>query len=377
MEWLVLAALVVLVGLFARFTVVEEGTAKAVKRFGEFLYIIFQWQDHWMDEQWTILRTEETSEFAPAEKPGWGPPWRIFGGLYLYGFWPIHTIHRYTHRWTDIHLGKEGEVVLKFHEEEFSHVLLRPAVYAIRLTDLETSPPERIPVTILILVTLRVSNPYRFLFVAPPTPTEDVLARMGAEMRPILTGQFLDALLLLRGEALWAEEAERTLLRGVKLIEETLEKWGIKVADKGVEIRDIDLPLEYQKAAALKREQELRAAGRAEEIRGTLISAVARSDGRPESDVQAEFARDPGAFLQRHGLTRDDVMTKLSMEARAYLKIETPGAGEGLGDLLRAIGAWQRMPPGGGAEPRAREPRQNPEPFGRGRAAEVFRRPPE
>jgi hypothetical protein len=39
-------------------------------------------------------------------------------------------------------------------------------------------------------------------------------------------------------------------------------------------------------------------------------------------------------------------MTKLSMEERAYLRIETPGATGALGDFLRLIAAWQRMPRG-------------------------------
>jgi len=41
-------------------------------------------------------------------------------------------------------------------------------------------------------------------------------------------------------------------------------------------------------------------------------------------------------------------MTKLSMEERAYLRIETPGATGFEGALLRLIGAWKRMPMGEG-----------------------------
>lgn len=374
MEWLWLLVLAGLFFLFARFTIVQEGTAKAVMRLGEFCWIIFRWQGHWMDEEWTILRKEEKSEFQPAKKTGWGPPWRLFGGWYLYGFWPIHTIHKYKHRWTDIK-EQDGKLILKFNEEWFSHVLLRPAVYAIKLTDLETKPPERIPVTIVILVTIKISNPYRFLFVAPPTPFEDVLARMGAEMRPILTNQTLDHILLLRGSQLWTEErAKGTLLGEVKIISETMGKWGLELADRGVEIRLIDLPPEYQKAAADKKAQELRAAGRAEEIRGTVVSAVARSSNRKETDVQAEFAQDPAAFYARHQRTIDDVMTKLSMEAQAYLKGEFPQATT-LEGLIALLG---RLPRGsrGKIFRSDAESEIKPEPFGEGRAAEVFKHPP-
>jgi regulator of protease activity HflC (stomatin/prohibitin superfamily) len=342
MEWLWLVLLFVVVFfIFARFTIVEEGTAKVVKRLGEFSYVIFRWKGHWMDTEGTIFRDGETSKFPYVEQSTL-LPLRIFGGLYLYGFWPMHEIHKYPHRWTDIHLGEDGEVELKFHEDDFSHVLLKPAVYAIKLVDLETKPPERIPLTVLILVTLKVNNPYRFLFVAPPTPIEDVLARMGAALRPLLTGKTWDELLLLRGESLWAERDNQALLKGMKLIEETLEKWGMAVADKGIEIRDIAAPPEYQKAGAVKRQLQLQAQARAEEIRGTLISAVARSEGREEKEVQEEFRKDPKAFYEKHQRTVDDVMTKLSMEARAYLKAEFP-QGTTLEGL---IALWQRMPLG-------------------------------
>jgi hypothetical protein len=68
------------------------------------------------------------------------------------------------------------------------------------------------------------------------------------------------------------------------------------------------------------------------------------------------------------------------MEERAYLRIETPGAKGGLGDILRLIAAWQRMPigkqppgePGKPGEPKKPTTPSTPELFGRGRAREVI-----
>ena len=331
MKWLIIFG-VIMFFIFCRFTVVEEGTAKAVKVFGKFSKIFFQWENHWMDIEWNILKPEEEGK---RRKRVWG---RIFGGLYIY-FWPFQKIHNYLHRWTDIRL-RESKMEVEFHEERLDYVMLKPAVYAFKLTAVETKPPERIPVDVLVLVTLRVRNPYLFLFVAPPTPVEDILARISAETRALVTSCSVDELLQLKGESLWE------LLKGAKVIEDTLEKWGVKLAEKGVEIRDIDLPPEYQKAAAMKREEELIAAGRGEEILGTVISAVARASGRKEKDIQREFRADPKAFYQKHKITIDNTMTKLSMEQGAYLRIETPGATGMEGVLLRLLGAGKRMPIG-------------------------------
>jgi hypothetical protein len=62
--------------------------------------------------------------------------------------------------------------------------------------------------------------------------------------------------------------------------------------------------------------------------------------------LRKNFERNPEEFYRKHKTVIDNTMTKLSMEERAYLRIETPGATGALGDLLRLIGAWQRMPRG-------------------------------
>lgn len=344
MEWLILLGVFF---LFVRFVIVKEGTAVSIMTFGKFWMILFQWEGHWMNEKWKILREGEESKY---KKKIAGL--RILGGLYLYGIWPIHRIHHYKHRWTDIRIRETGKMDLEFHEEELNHILLKPAVYAIQLFAVETAPPERIPVDVLVLITLRIENPFLFLFVAPPTPIEDVLARISASMRPIITGCRLDNLLRLKGESFWMEEKKekpeekRPLLKGTKVIEDTLKKWGMKLADKGIEIKEIDLPPEYQKAGAAKKEQEMKAAGRAEEIMGTVISAVARAEGRDEKKIQVEFRTNPQAFYQKHQPIVDNTITKLSMEEKAYLRIETPGATAFGGEFLRLIGSWLRMPMG-------------------------------
>ena len=365
MWWIGIGILVIgiLFVLWKSFTIVEEGTAKAVMKLGKFDKIIFQWEGHWMDKDWSIWY--EGEEGAPDRKKAENKVWgRVFGSLWFYGIWPIHRIYEYTLRWTDLHrvIEKEGSIEkVQFHEEKLDHVLLKPAVYWTKIFSAETTPPERIPVNIEVLVTMRVFNPYRFLFIAPPTPIEDVLARIDALIRERIAHLTVDKILRIRTETLWegweTEDEKIPGLKEEKLIKETLQRWGMKIAEKGVDVKKVEFPKGYAEALARRRQLELEAEAkrtefrilseaRAAEIMGTIIEAIVVATGLPKEEIQKEFTKDPEAFYEKHKTIIDNVMTKLSMEERAYLRIETPGATGALGDLIRLIGAWQRMPTG-------------------------------
>jgi regulator of protease activity HflC (stomatin/prohibitin superfamily) len=397
--WAVAIGGMVLLFTFLGFTTVEEGTAKAVMKLGKFQKIIFQWEGHWMDKNWNIWREKEDE--IPAEVyrelyPDMGEKeieekrkkpseedlklWRlkeekkirgrIAGGLWFYGLWPIHRIHTYPLRWTELHRIAEKERSIEkvqFHEETLDRVLLKPAVYWTKIFVAETVPPERIPVDVEVLVTMKVFNPYEFLFVAPPTPIEDILARIDALIRERIAHLTVDELLQVKAEMLWEgwkarrddEEIEIPALKEEKLIKETLEKWGVKIVEKGVDIKRIDLPPEYSaalarekqltlEARARKVEAEIDAVARGAKIMGTVIEAIATATGKPRKEIEEEFSRDPEAFYKKHKVLINNTMSKLSWEDRAGVRIETPGAKGALGDFLRLIAAWQRMPMGEG-----------------------------
>jgi hypothetical protein len=173
----------------------------------------------------------------------------------------------------------------------------------------------------------------------------------------------LDEILALRKEP--AKLLEELKNFNIDLFEKVFEEeWGVLV--EGIQIRDIGLPTPYREAAARRRELELEAEARrtqfeieakarAAEIMGTVIEAVVTASGRKREEVEEEFRRNPEEFYRKHKTVIDNVMTKLSMEERAYLRIETPGATGALGDFLRLIAAWQRMPRGEGRRRRGRK----------------------
>lgn len=339
---------IVIFFVFARFTKVEEATAKAVMSFGKFRKFLLTWKGHWIDKNYNIW--EEGEKGAPSKKKkeikikG-----RIFGGLFFYGFWPFHRIYSYPLRWTDIRMVEEaGEKIEKpqFHDEPARNfVMLKPAVYWTKLFKAETKPPERFAVDAEVTITMRVFNPYLFLFKAPPTPLEDIMIRISSLLRSRVGNLTSDELIILDSRKLWDGWSEKGIppLKEEKFITETLPQWGVKVVERGVEIKKIDFSPEVQKALALKKERELEAFGRAEELTGSIVKAVALVSGLDEEKVREEFRRNPEEFFRQYRSIVENVMKKIAMEEQLYFLLESKGEGE-IDSLLKLIAAWKRLP---------------------------------
>jgi hypothetical protein len=270
----------------------------------------------------------------------------------------LDKVYKYKFRWQGIEIV-EGKEKVEFHEKTIDYILVKPDVYWTQILGAETGPvekPERIPLDIQWLVTMRVVNPYKTLFKAPPNWVENILARLNAHFRDWVATKSLDEILALRKEPAKLLQDLKGLNRD--LFEKVFEgEWGVLI--EGIQIRDVGLPAPYKEAAARRKQLELEAEARrtqfeieaktrAAEIMGTVIEAVVTASGRKREEVEEEFRRNPEEFYRKHKTVIDNAMTKLSMEERAYLRIETPGATGALGDFLRLIGAWQRMPRGEG-----------------------------
>lgn len=324
------------IGIFGPyFTIVKEGTGKIVLRLGGYRKGLLCWKDHDIDEDGNIID-------APGKKSR---------GLQFVGFRNIDTLLRYKFRWKDIQLinGKEEE---QPHEIERDWVLVRPDVYIITLEAAETKPPEeRIPINVSFVYTFRIINIRKATLDAPPNWFENVTTRLNAAHRNFVASHRLDELLSKKETKIEPEEIDKEFIKDVME-----EKWGIKTED--IAIRDIGLSPDYQKAAAAEREAKMKAAGRAEEIIGTVIAAVAIAEGRDEKEIQKEFQESPEDFYRKHKPIIDNTITKLSMEEKAYLRIETPGATGALGDLLCLLGAGLRMPMGPSEEEEKKEEKE-------------------
>lgn len=228
------------------FTFVEEGTAVIIVTAGKFNKALIQWGGHTFDGEWNVIDGEEH---------------HLFGGLRLYGLWPLLDVFIHRLRWNDIHKSEErdGRIdEVRFHDEIFDHVLLRPDVYWTRLQRAETKPPERVPVDAEFVITMRVINPYKVLFVAPVNWIENVMTRLDALLRGFVANQSLDELIDIegRGEALWKT------IGNSDLVQKTIRKdWGIEIEENGIQLRDVNMTREFQEAAAAQRTEEMRAEG--------------------------------------------------------------------------------------------------------------------
>lgn len=247
------------------FTFVSEGTAKIIVKGDQFSKCLIQWEGHTLDrETWRVVEDKES--------------WHPFGGLRFYGIWPIWDVFIYLLRWNDVHRAEErnGRIEeVRFHAKNLDYVLLRPDVYWTKLMGAETTPGtaatpeagERIPLDVEFNITMQVINPYKVMFVAPPNWVENVLVRLDAVLRGFVATYTLDELLAMRGGN--GEQAETVIwneLGAHPFIQETLGEWGISIPPNGIQIKNIGIPEDIQKAAQSRRTEQLRAEGERQKV---------------------------------------------------------------------------------------------------------------
>jgi len=303
------------------FTLVEEGTAKIILKAGKISKIVFVWEEHWMDEQFNVWRKEEKGVgLSPKKIKG------LFGGIFYIGIPPFWRVHTYPLRWADIHI-KNGKREIKFHEEIIDYVLLRPCVYWTKLTKAETK--EMIPVDVEFAVTLRIENPYKFCFIAPPTPIEEVLTRLSAVLRARVALLSVEELIGMKGKSkeLWEGTPSIPGLEDEKLIQETLPKWGIRLASQGIDILDIALPEEYQEAQAAKRRAQLETEGRLSETVRGILQGWAEAQGKTLEQLSKEIREDKKKKEEILKIVENLILKKLALEKNAYIYMEVEGAG--------------------------------------------------
>ncbi len=254
------------------FTFVQEGTAKIIVKADRPDKILIQWRGHTLDSEWNVV-----SDGTEVGGRAYREPWHPFGGLRVYGLWPLWDVYVYRLRWHDVHMtgGAERAERSVFHDENLDYVLLRPDVYWYELIRAETGgpaeqEPERIPLNVEFLVTMQVVNPYRAIFVAPIDWVENLMTRLAPVYRGFVASRTLDQLLRIRGSGteIWDALSNSEDFR---LLHETFEhEWGIQIVKNGIQIKDIGVPDAYQQQATLKWQAE-------REKERTIINADATS----------------------------------------------------------------------------------------------------
>jgi len=331
-QWRIEITILIVIGILLRilrFTIVKEGTAKAIMRLGGIEKMVMSWKGNKLDEDWNVVL---------------GKAWlQLPGGLRFVGFWPIDKVHKYNFRWRGLELvgGKEQ---VEFHEKEIDYIQVRSDVYWTEIIGVETAKPERIPVNLEFLITVRAVNPYKALFKAPTNWNENMMARLNAMFTGWVSGaKKLDDLLSLRKkpETIWEELKDDPLVKMFKT------DWGLEIAENGIELRAVTPHPTYQEAAARRRQMELEAEGTAAETVGTVIEMMARVRGKKAKTIQKEIETDEELKKEFLKLSKDLVVRNMGIKGKAYLDIRVQGASGIERMLLNALAAWQRMPKGG------------------------------
>ncbi len=302
------------------FTFVEEGTAKIVVKGGEFKRALVQWAGYTFDDNWNITRG----------KDGWHP----FGGLRVYGVWPIWDIYGYRLRWSNIH--EDGKV--EQHDEVLDSVMLKDMIYFAKIEGAEDI--SKIPLDIELVITLRVVNPYKALFVAQDW-LELVLNRMRPLFREHVAGVAFEDLVKEKqkvGGDLW----KKLLTEG--LIQEFKDDYGIKIKEGGIEMKSISPPAEYQKAATQKYLAARESEKRAGETVGALIDMMALSTGKTPEQVKKEINKSSRIKKEFRLLCQDLIHRRMAIDGKSYLDIRVTGAEGPQKSLLELIAAWKKIP---------------------------------
>lgn len=135
------------------FTFVPEGRAKIVVRGDAFRKALIQWEGHGLARH----PSDGIDVWDVVERPGLAR--RFFGGLRLYGVWPLDDIFVYDFSWTGITQNGQVEPHIK---EPLDYILVKIDVYWAQVKKAEDN--NMLPLDVELVLTIRVINPYRALF---------------------------------------------------------------------------------------------------------------------------------------------------------------------------------------------------------------------
>lgn len=195
------------------FTLVDEGTAKAIIKNGRFLRLMMSYKGHRFARR--HIRSVETAEVWTSDRSSHehldftvgAPPRRVVikkadgtddvprymmidewdvlpclegedansslwnkiplvGGIRWVGIPPFYSVYKHRFRWfsNEAKVDEKGDPVMSLTVEEkvIDYILLMSDVYAIKLPPILTK--DLVPVTVILLLTIEVRNPWKAMF---------------------------------------------------------------------------------------------------------------------------------------------------------------------------------------------------------------------
>lgn len=278
--WIVapLAVVLLVVGYLALCcTITPDGQAKRVDRLGAFRRIILQWNGHSLNNDGDITD-------IPAARSVLGG-FRWVSWLKPFGIDKVYITPEF--KYSKIEVVDKRQTVVPHTLTNINYVLVRPDVFGIMVQQQETSAStgERIPIDAIFAVGVRVVNPEKNTTQAPTNWWEKTEARLASMKRGWIAATSLDDILGVKGTS-------GEMMRIINQIEPdfipSLERdWGERI--EKIELVDVILPPEIQKAANAKREQEMQAGGLAASTATAELAMVSAMSGIPLKDLQARI----------------------------------------------------------------------------------------
>lgn len=231
-----LSALFVFVWYYAAstnrfFTFVKEGTVKVVVKGDAAVKALIQWRGH------TLIMKRKSDPQGKMAQDVWdvieGKEWHLFGGLRYYGFYPIKDIYTYWFQWSGV--SEDGKVV--HHPPELlDFIILKDDVYWALVDKAEDK--NLLPLEIELLLTVRIINPYKALFVIQNW-LETTINRVKPAVRPLIPAEEYNY---------WIKKKEflgEQILEKTGALRDELAQWyGIEI--KKTEVKDINPPEGYR-----------------------------------------------------------------------------------------------------------------------------------
>lgn len=245
------------------FTFIPEGTAKHILKGKAYHKTLIQWKGHALATE-KSRRVEIGDVIEIKEELKWWFFLRrllifirtCFGGLRYYGFWPIKDVWIYDFSWTN--RTQDGEIQ-KHPKQAMDYLLLKDDVFVVEVRDAEDK--DALHADILLILTLRVVNPYQASFVVQNW-LETVINRVVPAVRNEYTKDTY---------ANWISEDKDLAERILKALRNFLEnecrkRYGSEV--RAIEVIDIDPGEGY-------RELTLRKFTAEQEKKATIVNAQA------------------------------------------------------------------------------------------------------
>ncbi len=285
-------------------------------------------------------------------------------GLRWIGLWPVYSVVKYDLKYRVIELVEGQEVVETYDLRGIDFFTLKQHMNWLDLLDAESAGEEdgtgALKFDLEFLLGLQIINPYKAHYGAPGDWNTNTVARLSSFLRNWVTSKSPKQLLTMSRLPKRARRAVGSVTPRVPTLYQELLKdpvvkdiernWGIKVIENGIDVRDIGMTEELQKAFAAEQEQKLLAKGLAAQTADPVMQYLSAMTGKTVRDLQVEYNADPEVFNGRYArqISKAEEMAEQVLPlAQGRSQHMFPGA-DGIGKLLLGLVATARSGDQGG-----------------------------